>query len=281
MKRIHVIGSGPRTGTTLLAEAMVACFRIDHACEHEAHICTREPPHGNCMLTKMPDEIGAIRLPLRLNRDLHVVCVIRDPRDTIVSFHGSDTSTYWTGLRYWKRFVREYQPLAGHERFTAVRYEDLVARPDEVQRRLMGRMPFLEKRHDFSRFHDVARPGGHSLVALHGLRPIRAEGIGRWREHLPRVKQQVALHGPIGAELVRFGYEPDTSWERCLDGVEAGRFGSVRPEFFSGKYFRRERHRVRKEILYILLRAAGLRRLVAARPPGPAGRAQLTNPSRT
>jgi hypothetical protein len=265
MKRIHIIGSGPRTGTTLLAEAMVACFRIDHACEHEAHVCAREPLQGNCMLTKMPDEIGAVRLPLRLNPDLHVVCIIRDPRDAIVSSHGSRPGVYWAGLRYWKRFVLEHPRLAEHPRFTCIRYEDLTLHPDAVQARLMERLPFLVKEHDFSRFHEVARPGNASRTALLGLRPIRPEGIGRWKEHLPRVKQQIAIHGPISNELVHFGYEPDAAWERCLDTVEAGDFQSVRPEFFSPRYFRRERHRVLKAAVGILLRNAGLGRLVAAR----------------
>jgi hypothetical protein len=281
VKRIHIIGSGPRTGTTLLAEAMVACFRIDHACEHEAHICAPEPLHGNCMLTKMPDKIGEIGLPLRLNRDLYVVCVVRDPRDTIVSFHGSNTTTYWAGLRYWKRFVKMHPRLASHERFITIRYEDLTTRPDAVQQYLMQRLPFLEKRHDFSRFQEVAQPGNYSLAALKGLRPIRPDGIGRWKMHLPRIKQQLAIHGSISAELVRFGYEPDASWETCLEGIEAERFDSVRPEFFSRKYFRRERRQVRREVFNVLLRSIGLGRLVAARASRSVGPRRLRDPSQT
>lgn len=264
MHRIHIVGSGPRTGTTLLAEAMAACFHIDHPCQHEAHICAREPRHGHCMLTKMPDEIGAVGLPLRLNRNLQVICIIRDPRDAIVSSHGSRPGLYWAGLRYWKRFVREHPRLAGHPRFTCIRYEELTTRPDAVQAHLMACLPFLEKRHDFSRFHEVARPGGDSQVALEGLRPIRPAGIGKWQAHLPRVKQQIALHGSISDELVQYGYEPDAAWEQCLEPVAAGHFESVRPEFFSRRYFRRERQRVLKASLNCLLRNAGLGRLVAA-----------------
>lgn len=267
MKRIHIVGSGPRTGTTLLAEAMAACFRIDHACEHEASIDTKEPLTGNCMLTKQPGEVAAVRLPLLLNRDLYVICIMRDPRDTVVSFHGSNKDAYWVGLRYWKQFVTEHRKLARHPRFIVIRYEDLTTRPDEVQRELMRRLPFLEKRHDFSDFHRVARPSDKSLEALRELRPIRPSGIGNWRQHLPRIKQQIALHGPISAELVQFGYEPDAAWEACLDGVEPGEFESALPEHFSDKMRRRRHHHVRKEVVRILLRYLGLRRLVAA-PPG-------------
>ena len=56
MKRIHIIGSGPRTGTTLLAEAMTACFDIDQYVEHEARIFKDEPLKGNIFLTKYPSD---------------------------------------------------------------------------------------------------------------------------------------------------------------------------------------------------------------------------------
>ncbi|NTV94740.1 MAG: sulfotransferase domain-containing protein [Thiobacillus sp.] len=271
MKRIHIVGSGPRTGTTLLAEAMAACFRIDHACEHESSIDTKEPRQGNCLLTKQPGEIAAVRLPLLLNKDLYVICVIRDPRDTIVSFHGTNRETYWVGLRYWRLFTDEYRRLAGHRRFIAIRYEDLASRPDEVQQELMRRLPFLEKQHDFSAFHRVARPSTKSLEALRELRPIQPSGVGNWKNHLPRIKQQIAIHGPISAGLIEFGYEPDASWEACLTDVAAEQFESVLPEHFSAKSLRRQRHHVRKEVVRILLRYLGLRRLIAAPPDAPTG----------
>ena len=36
MKRIHIVGSGPRTGTTLMVKLMSTCFKIDHAVDHES-----------------------------------------------------------------------------------------------------------------------------------------------------------------------------------------------------------------------------------------------------
>lgn len=263
LKRIHIVGSGPRTGTTLLAEAMAACFRIDHACEHEASICTREPPTGNCLLTKDPGEISAVRLPLLLNRHLYVLCLIRDPRDTVVSFHGTDSKSYWTSLRFWSRFVGEFERLATHPRFIHIKYEDLVSHPDQVQEAIMAKIPFLEKTHNFSDYHLVARPSRKSLEALKALRPIEAKGIGNWKHHLPRVKQQIALHGPISADLIKFGYEPDASWEACLADVTAGRYSSVRPEFNSAKGAHKLKRRERREVFYILLRALGLGRLIS------------------
>ncbi|MDD5367064.1 MAG: sulfotransferase [Gallionellaceae bacterium] len=269
MKRIHIVGSGPRTGTTLLAEAMAACFRIDHVCEHESSICTRLPPAGNCLLTKDPGEAGAVRLPLLLNKDLYVVCIIRDPRDTVVSFHGSDSQSYWAGLRFWKRFGADFDRLTAHRRFIHIRYEDLVTDPDKVQDEIMKRIPFLEKIHNFSAYHRVARPSRKSLEALKELRPIEAKGIGNWKDHLPRIKQQIALHGPISADLVKFGYEPDAAWESCLADVEAGDFVSSRPEFFSPRGLHKLRSRERREVMNILIRALGLGRFITEEQANP------------
>lgn len=60
MKRIHIVGSGPRTGTTLIAEMMIACFEIDLHTEHEDSIYTWPPCRGNIFLTKKPRDILVI-----------------------------------------------------------------------------------------------------------------------------------------------------------------------------------------------------------------------------
>ena len=39
MERLHIVGLGPRTGTTLLAECMATCFEIDAFEPHEASLC--------------------------------------------------------------------------------------------------------------------------------------------------------------------------------------------------------------------------------------------------
>ena len=106
LKRIHLFGSGPRTGTTLLYELMATCFTIDGLIEHEAHVS--ENPRKKCSvhLTKHPSGFFAITTAMKYNKNLYGICIIRDPRDTIVSFHGSLKDKYWTGLRYWVEFYK-------------------------------------------------------------------------------------------------------------------------------------------------------------------------------
>ena len=62
---------------------------------------------------------------------------MRDPRDVIVSRHGQDRERYWTSLRIWKQRLPIVRALSGHDRFLLVRYEDLVADPDRVERHIL------------------------------------------------------------------------------------------------------------------------------------------------
>lgn len=217
--RIHIVGVSSRTGTTLLAECMTACFDIDAFEAHEAPLSSTRPD-SRVYLTKNPRDIKIIEPALASNPRLHAVCMMRDPRDVVVSRHAEDPGRYWVPLRHWKDRVASIRRLRQHERFLLLRYEDLVRAPDRVQEFLGARMPFLTRTKPFSAFHRVAAPSALSLNALGGVRPIGADSIGRWRTHRERVAGQIRLYGPIADDLIEFGYEPDDAWLSLLDGVE-------------------------------------------------------------
>jgi hypothetical protein len=219
MERIHIVGVSPRSGTTLLAECMVACFAIDAFESHEAPLA-RHRRGAKVYLTKNPGDIWIVRPRLLVDRHLHVIALLRDPRDVIVSRHAIDPNRYWTPLRLWTARVRPLRRLLRHERFVLVRYEDLARNPDGVQDLLRRKLPFLAATGRFSEFQTRAAPSEEALKALGGVRPIGANRIGAWRQHLPRVAGQLACHGPITRELIEFGYEPDDRWLEQLGGVE-------------------------------------------------------------
>ncbi len=151
-----------------------------------------------------------------------------------------------------------------HPRFLVVRYEELVADPDSVQQSLMEKMPFLERLHDFSSFHAVARSSDESLKALRGVRPISKDNIGAWRRHLPRVAAQMQLHGPITQDLIDLGYEPDDRWLQELAGVVADNQLSEHPEELTDEARRKMvSRRLRGLVSYLL----GLRRGVPVCTP--------------
>ncbi|MCX6234878.1 MAG: sulfotransferase [Bacteroidetes bacterium] len=246
MIRIHVVGCGPLTGTTLITKMMIACFDIDLCTSHENSIYVYPPRLANIFLTKMPQNLLVIEPLLRVMPNLYVIYMLRDPRDMIVSKHSMDKDRYWASLTYWKTYTPYGRKLQPHPRFITIRYEDLVTQPDVVQEYLMKKMPFLVKRDLFSKYHELAHPSEQSEDALGGIRPISSSGIGNWREHLPRVAGQLQIHGSITNDLIDYGYEKDGTWEKELERIEPDRTASHWPEHFTkaglkrrkrGKYF--------------------------------------------
>jgi len=264
MRRIHIVGCGPRSGTTLMFEIMKACFEIDHYGGHESAIHAWPERDAKVFLTKRPMDIMVVEPALRWMPALHVIYMIRDPRDMCVSKHGSDPGRYWSSLTYWKTYTPFGKRLEGHPRFIPVRYEDLVSDPDSIQALLMKRLPFLVMRCPFSNFHRVAEPSAPALLALKGMRPVSSARVGTWRRHLPRIAAQMALHGPLTESLIEYGYENDDSWEAELVGIEPDFSASHWPEHYPPKSFRMvQRRKYPAALLAVLGQSSLLRRLKA------------------
>lgn len=240
MKRIHIVGCGPRTGTTLLTEMMINSYFIDVYTDHEDRIGKPPKKSGKVYLTKSPKDIIVVESVLNVFKDLYVILMLRDPRDSIVSMHGSDTERYYSNLNYWKNFMPFAEKLMDHPRFLTLKYEDLTKNPDVVQEKISHFLPFLEKKHDFSEYHRIAKPSSDSKLALGAVRPVTDKSIGNWRNHMPRIVGQLQEHGSISADLIRYGYETDTSWEAELEGVAPDLRESHESDFYKPSFIRKK-----------------------------------------
>lgn len=235
MKRIHIVGCGPRSGTTLLAELMRVSFKIDLYASHEASITALPAKNGKIFLTKRPKDILTVEPILKLNPNLTILYMIRDPRDMVVSKHGIAPDQYWSSFKYWKTYTAYGKRLEGHPRFITIRYESLVKEPDQIQKMIINRIPYLEKIQDFSEFGSNSKVSDGSKEALGKVRKISSSSIGAWKNHLPRVKDQLKKHGAISQDLIDYGYESNTNWERILVDVEDINYQSYLAEYFSRK----------------------------------------------
>lgn len=220
MKRIHVVGVSPRTGTTLMSEALKTCFQIDYYANHEEKLVTRAPDAPKMYLSKFPGDIMMVGPSLQADPDLYVICMVRDPRDIICSIHKKDTERYWAGLNFWNTYTKEFQKIKQYPRFIPIKYENFVSNPDEIQTKISKNIPFLEKQTPFSKYHEAAKVTEGSKKALRSVRPIKPNSVGKWKEHKPRLKGQIQLHGPITKDLITYGYEKDNRWLKKLDGIE-------------------------------------------------------------
>jgi hypothetical protein len=228
-ERVHITGAA-RSGTTLMLALMLTCFEIDGGVARETRLW-RAPVRGHrVVLTKQPDDEKLALFLSRFDPKLHIVYMLRDPREVIVSRHGTDPNRYWTNLRAWRESLAVAQPSFGHPRLHVVRYEALIRDPDGVQRTLSQSMPFLKPVRPFSRFHEVAELQNSQWRAAMGS--IRSLGVKEpsWRSHLPRLKGQLLRHGDISDELIQFGYEQDKNWLALLDNIDPLSHESRTPE---------------------------------------------------
>ncbi len=220
MKRLHIVGC-PRSGTTLLMELMCTCFDSGGYCAHELSIfAPLEPGAAGPYFTKQPNDIKQLGHIFHRDPQLHVIYMGRDPRAVITSKHRENPDQYFCNYRVWSECDRAAQRYNGHPRFLALRYEDLVADPDAVQQQIATAYPFLQQRHRFSEYHLHANPSEASQRAMHGLRAVNPDSLQKWKEHLPRVAEQLRRRPALAQDLLRLGYEPDDGWLAQLEGVQ-------------------------------------------------------------
>ena len=230
-RHLHIVACSPRSGTTLLHEAMVTCFQVDRHYEHEMRFNLASAAAGEILLTKRPKDTTYVGAVLESVPDFHVIYLLRDPRDVIVSRHGKDRGSYYSNIRLWRELQAAAKPLKTHPRFLEIRYEDFVREPDAVQARIAERFPWLKPLHPFSEYHRYARTSAASARAMNEVRPIGPDSVGLWRRSLGRIKAQQQLHGSLTPDLVDCGYETSAEWERVLEGVE--------PDFAASRYAER------------------------------------------
>lgn len=229
-RHLHIVACSPRTGTTLLHEVMVTCFKVDKHYDHEIRFNLVTGEDGQIVITKRPKDTMYMPAVLDDDPELFVIYLLRDPRDTICSRHGKDKSIYYTNIRLWRQMHGYAREMQGHERFLEVRYEDFVSQPDAIQQKIMKKFPWLESTHKFSDYHEHAQVSEKSKTAMHSVRPIAPTSVGRWKENLGRVKAQQMIHGSLTPELVECGYETSDAWEKLLDDVEPDMTRSLYPE---------------------------------------------------
>lgn len=235
MDRLHIVGC-PRSGTTLALQLVVGGFDVDGYAPDEQSVFRsfREPEdRWRVFVSKNPMDIHVVGPILDLEPRFHVLYLLRDPRDVIVSRHGKAPDRYWTNLRMWRDCQASAAALHGHPRFLSIRYESLVLEPAETQRQIAEAFGFLKFMVPFAECFSRFQPAASCAPALHGWRPIRSQSVGKWRQHKARVLGQIRRHGCIAQELIDLGYEPDAAWLQELEGVEPDLRPSRWPESMS------------------------------------------------
>ena len=226
-KHLHIVACSPRSGTTLLHEAMVTCFKVDKHYDHEVRFNLVAAADGQIVVTKRPKD--TMYMPDVIDDpELFVVYVMRDPRDVIVSRHGKNKDMYYSNIRLWRELHGYARQISNHDRFLQVGYEEFVSNPDAVQDQIAAKFSWLQTLHKFSEYHEHANVSEKSKLAMNDVRPIAPSSVGKWKNKLGRSKGQQITHGSLTPDLIECGYESSDEWEQLLEGVE--------PDFSRSRY---------------------------------------------
>jgi hypothetical protein len=226
--RLHIVGSSPRSGTTLLFELISACFDIQKVGDHEVSLFSAPRTITGPYASKKPTDLIHAARVLRWDPQLHVIYMQRDPRDVIVSEHGSRPGEYWCDFDVWRRNQALRHKIGNHPRVYECRYEALVREPDAEQERIAESFSFLNPLHSFSEFERVCHTTDSANLALKGVRSVCDSSVGTWRRDLPRIAAQLQSHPDMATALVDAGYEADLSWTGELQNVAPDHRESVR-----------------------------------------------------
>ncbi|MCZ6617631.1 MAG: hypothetical protein O7E57_05820 [Gammaproteobacteria bacterium] len=203
-----------------MMELVWASYEFSGRSEHEASMFEPIPVGETLYLTKKPPDTTRMGKAFLADDELFVIAMMRDPRAAVSSRHPLKPGVYFSSFRRWQKYAEAIEVLSGHPRLLVIRYEDLVTDPNGVQATLEEQFGFLRAKGRFTDYPDGVRVSEIARGSLNGVRPFDPSRINSWRQHLPRVKGQLALYPELSEILVRLGYEPNGDWASVLDDVE-------------------------------------------------------------
>jgi hypothetical protein len=149
-----------------------------------------------------------------LGKGIHVVIILRDPRDMIASLNfserdnatGRDRPVLYS-IRIWRKSVATALAFEGHPRFRWLRYEDLVAHPLPVMTELGGflQLPAFPEDALTGPLRDQRGRDWEGNSSFRGQAGVSRESAGRFRDILPQPVQSM-IETVAAPEMVLLGY---------------------------------------------------------------------------
>lgn len=247
---LHVVVTGwPRSGTSLLFNMVATADPGLRPARFETPARVAIRRRGSTVSKRPRDlfEISAIVDANVRQKRVVFVAIVRDPRDVVCSQHPNVPGTWFIGadhshsvagrppyriaadapgLRSYARAL-EHLVSSDHD-VVLVKYEDLVADPDRIERLIaacLGRSPASHYR-DFHRDpdrHPYRYEGATAALAPELVREsdaVTTDRVGRWRtshDRRRRVREQLDRWPELHDLSERLGYVSDRTWVDELD----------------------------------------------------------------
>ena len=227
-----------------------------------------------CKSTFMIEHVAGI---LRYHPDARFIFMVRDPRDVAVSAKQSIFNhfhVFYTARR-WQREQRiglEWLSKLSPDRIMLLRYEELLANPEVMLRRLCVFLdePFEQGMLEYHRSREARKSGSLSISWQNTSRPVLQDNSEKFRIQLSQ--QEIRLIEAIaGSEMHALGYNPVFPPEGELAGLNQERFSyrlsesllKLRAEVNHLFRDRNSAARIRKNLYLCCI--ATVRRIVSAR----------------
>ncbi len=158
---------------------------------------------------KSPGHLRCVPQLLDMFDDARIITIIRDARDVALSHETAFGSTALRAAIAWRRDQRlhaHYRKTLPADRYTSVRYEDLVGHPAQELARLCAFLgePYCASMLAYHQRREAGFPQWESYKAM-TMQPLTTSRVGRYRTQLSRPK--IALVQAIaGAELRANGH---------------------------------------------------------------------------
>jgi hypothetical protein len=153
-------------------------------------------------------------VPYMLDKGLHVIIIIRDPRDMVASLNFSERDNA-TGrnrpalysVRIWRKSVATAIAFEEHPRFRWLRYEDLVANPSAVMQELAAflRLPSYPQAALSGPLRDQRGDHWEGNSSFRDQAGVAAGSVGQFGRVLPRSVTEM-IETIAGPELALLGY---------------------------------------------------------------------------
>jgi hypothetical protein len=226
-----------RSGNTLVRELCAAGFANAEAlplpqnrteCSFEFMLATlaRTRPPSRILVASRNREasLAMDRELLRAHPEVQVVWMLRHPFDVLTSFHRSTPGRFYVSPERLIASLDLHESFRHEAQVLTLRYEDVILHPQEAQNEIAAAFA-LEPSRSFTECHAHFTAGRKSVVALHSIRPLDADGVGRWRrnpEHRQYLRGVLAAYPGLTSLSRRAGYELQADIERA----ESSAYGS-------------------------------------------------------
>lgn len=174
----------------------------------------RVPERLRYTADKDPRLIEYLPLLRALFPESHVIHIVRDPRDVLLSKSAAE----WSRHRNWRsnlaagRFQLDLADRSSRQhfgwRYHVVRYEELIASPERTLQRLMHSLD-LEYLAEMLSFSDAAErltSASDEAWKRETTGPLLSSNSGKWRDGLPGAQIKVT-EAVLSRHMLRYGYK--------------------------------------------------------------------------